>query len=197
MSDDETLSVYAQKARDYAQLTDDQNAHDPLLTDFINAMPTGGSILDLGCGPGTSAAVMARAGLKVTAFDPVPQMVRLARQHEGVEAREAGFDDLSGFDLYDGIWANFSLLHAPRADMPRHLKAIADALKPQGRFHIALKTGEGSKRDRLGRFYTYYNKDELTQLVEAAGMRVFDSAEGTGTGLDGSEAAWVSLAAHG
>lgn len=178
-------------------MTDAQNAADPQLAAFIGALPEGGSVLDLGCGPGASAAVMAAAGLKVIAFDPVPQMVILADQHEGVEAREAGFDDVSGIDLYDGIWANFSLLHAAREDMPRHLASIAEALKPGGRFHIAVKTGEGSRRDGLGRLYTYYTKDELTRLLEDAGMRVVASDEGVGTGLDGTESAWVSLAANG
>lgn len=194
--DDETLAIYAAKADEYAQLTDEDNREDPILTAFIMAIPSGGHVLDLGCGPGTSAAAMARAGLRVTAFDPVPEMVALAASHENVTAQRAGFDDLTGEDLYDGIWANFSLLHASRQDMPHHLARIAKALKPGGRFHIGVKTGTGSKRDRLGRFYTYYTEAELTGLLHAAGLDVFDRAEGSGSGLDGTEAEWICLAAH-
>ncbi|AEI95374.1 class I SAM-dependent DNA methyltransferase [Roseobacter litoralis] len=196
MSDDETLSVYAAKAGDYANLTDDAAAQDPSLIAFIAAMPRRGRVLDLGCGPGGSAAVMAQAGLVVDAFDPVPEMVVLAGRHAGVSAREAGFEDVIQVDHYDGIWANFSLLHAPRDDMPKHLARIATALKPGGRFHIGVKTGTGSKRDTLGRRYTYYTESELVDLLAAAGLTVFDHREGCDTGLDGVDAHWIVLAAH-
>ncbi|ABG30994.1 class I SAM-dependent methyltransferase [Roseobacter denitrificans] len=196
MSDAETLSVYAAKADDYANLTDEAAARDPSLVAFIAAMPKRGRVLDLGCGPGGSAAAMARAGLVVDAFDPVPEMVALAGRHAGVSARKAGFEDVTQVDHYDGIWANFSLLHAPRDDMPKHLARIATALKPGGRFHIGVKTGTGSKRDTLGRRYTYYSESELVDLLAAAGLTVFDRREGCDTGLDGVDAHWIVLAAH-
>ncbi|WP_227270897.1 class I SAM-dependent methyltransferase [Roseobacter weihaiensis] len=196
MSDDETLRVYADRAQAYADMTG-QAAADPSLQGFIEAIPAEGRVLDLGCGPGASAAVMADAGLAVEAFDPVAKMVALASAHDGVEARQAGFEDVSGTDVYDGIWANFSLLHAPRAQMPEHLARIARALKPSGRFHIAVKTGTGSKRDSLGRFYTYYTDAELTGLLETAGLTVTGRRTGSEKGLDGVEAPWISLAAHG
>ncbi|GFE51000.1 methyltransferase [Roseobacter cerasinus] len=197
MSDAETLKVYAAKAQDYASMVTDKAAKNPQLAAFIAALPEGGHVLDLGCGPGNSAAEMARAGLQVTAFDPVPEMVALAGQYPGVRARLAGFDDVTGHDLYDGIWANFSLLHAPRADMPRHLDAIAAALKPGGRFHIGMKTGRGAQRDPIGRLYTYYTDAELTGLLEDVGLTVTERTTGREKGLDGVEADWICLAAHG
>ena len=196
MSDEETLNVYVEKAAEYAELTRDANDRDPLLTAFIADLPAGGRVLDLGCGPGTSAAVMASAGLEAHAWDPVAEMVALAAAQDGVTARQAGFDDLTDVDAFDGIWANFSLLHATRDEMPGYLSGIARALKPGGRFHIALKSGTGSKRDRIGRRYTYYTDAELTRLLEDAGMVVTGRSTGVGKGLDGSEAAWISLAAH-
>ncbi|MCV3271555.1 class I SAM-dependent methyltransferase [Roseobacter sinensis] len=197
MSDPETLKVYAKRAQDYARRFSGDSAQNPHLMDFIAALPKGGHVLDLGCGPGTSAARMAEAALRVTAFDPVPEMVALAAAHPGVEARVAGFDDVTGHDLYDGVWANFSLLHAPRSDMPHHLAAIASALKPGGRFHIGMKTGTGEKRDPIGRLYTYYMDAELTWLLKEVGLTVTDRTTGRGKGLDGVEADWICLAAHG
>lgn len=197
MSDDETLKVYGDKAAEYADMLKDVVAKDPQLAAFIADIPAAGSVLDLGCGPGDFAAEMARAGLVVTAYDPVPEMVEMASAHAGVTARQATFDDLNAENEYDGVWANFSLLHAARADMPRHLTQIASALKPGGRFHIALKSGTGSIRDPLGRFYTYYTDGELTGLLEEAGFTVTDRTTGSGKGLDGQEAPWICLAAHG
>ena len=196
MSDTETLRVYAEKAFDYAALTDDINTADPGLKAFISAMPEGGHVLDLGCGPGAAAAQMAKAGLSVEAFDPVPQMVNLASQRSGVSARQAGFEDVSGSAVYDGIWANFSLLHARRADLPKHVERIVEALKPGGRFHIAVKTGIGEERDSLGRFYTYYTEQELTGLLGNAGLQVIDRREGCDRGLSGKVEPWIALVAH-
>ncbi len=197
MSDMETLKVYAAKAQDYARMVTGEAAKNPQLAAFIAALPKGGHALDLGCGPGNAAAEMAAAGLQVTAVDPVPEMVALADRHPGVSAQVAGFDDVSGTDVYDGVWANFSLLHAPRADLPRHLADIAKTLKPAGRFHIGMKTGTGEKRDPIGRLYTYYTETELTGLLQSVGLTVTDRVTGREKGLDGVEADWICLAAHG
>ncbi|MBR9842067.1 MAG: class I SAM-dependent methyltransferase [Rhodobacteraceae bacterium] len=193
--DRETLSVYDAQAADYAALTESE-ARDKQLDAFIADMPPGGHVLDLGCGPGQSSALMASHGLKVTATDASAEMIALASAQQGVTAYQATFDDITGETLYDGIWANFSLLHAPRDAMPRHLAAIARALKPGGRFHIGVKTGTGSKRDPLGRLYTYYTEPELTALLEDAGLTPFAANRGESKGLDGVIAGWLTLAAR-
>jgi SAM-dependent methyltransferase len=195
MTDRETLAVYDAQAADYAALTTSE-ARDKQLAAFIADMPPGGHVLDLGCGPGQSAAEMARHGLHVTATDASAEMVALAAARPGVTAHQASFDDITEDALYDGIWANFSLLHAPRDAMPRHLAAIARALKPGGRFHIGVKTGTGSRRDALGRLYTYYTQEDLTALLAEAGLTVFASNTGASKGLDGIMAGWVTLAAR-
>ncbi|MCW8843991.1 MAG: class I SAM-dependent methyltransferase [Rhodobacteraceae bacterium] len=195
MSDHETLAVYDAQAADYAALTESE-ARDKQLVAFMADMPPGGHVLDLGCGPGQSAAEMARHGLRVTAIDASAKMVAIASAREGVTAYQATFADIEGVALYDGVWANFSLLHAPREAMPRHLAAIAHALKPGGRFHIGVKTGTGSRRDALGRLYTYYQEDALTALLQDAGLTVFHANRGASKGLDGVMAGWVTLAAR-
>jgi len=194
--DEETARVYAARAADYAAMTA-QTGEDPALAAFIGGIPAGGRVLDLGCGPGIMAAAMARAGLAVDATDAVPQMVALAAAQPGVTAWQATFDEITGDALYDGIWANFSLLHAPRADMPRHLAALRTALKPGGLFHIGMKTGTGETRDTLGRHYTYYTEDALCDLLRAADLAPFSSRTGVDKGLDGVAAPWVTIAAHG
>ncbi len=196
MSDRDTISVYDAQAARYAALTDDDNTGDPQLTRFIQAVPEGGRVLDLGCGPGTSAALMAQAGLQVDATDASAEMVKLASAHPGVSARHASFDALEADGIYDGIWANFSLLHATRTAFPTHLNAIHRALKPGGAFFIAMKLGEGEGPDRLGRYYSYYSEDELKTYLKDAGFTITDQRLGSGTGLDGSVSDFISLAAH-
>jgi len=195
--DPRTIDVYDTQAADYAAKTDRHNVEDPRLRAFIAACPTGGHVLDLGCGPGMSAAEMARAGLRVTALDASAEMVAMAGRHAGVTARQATFDEITGEAVFDGVWANFSLLHAPRGDFPRHLAAVKRALKPGGALMIGMKLGEGEGRDRLGRYYTYYGEEELLRNLRDAGFTVTDRHRGRGEGLDGSVSDWISVAAHG
>jgi SAM-dependent methyltransferase len=139
---------------------------------------------------------MVRAGCVVDALDASAEMIELASSIDGVTARQASFDDISGAALYDGVWANFSLLHAARTDMPKHLAAIHTALKPGGLFHIAVKEGSGEGRDNLGRHYTYYTESGLTALLQTAGFSVGPYRRGRDKGLSGTDDNWISVTAH-
>ena len=189
MSDARTLAAYQARAADYAARFGDRGP-DADLRAFLDAVPPGARVLDLGCGPGRSAAAMAEAGLAVEAWDAAPAMVDLARGR-GVAARLARFDDLEARGAYDGVWANFSLLHAPRAALPGHLRAVARALRPGGRLHLGMKTGRGEGCDALGRFYAYWGACELRALLEAAGLRPLGHREGASEGLAGGLAPFV------
>jgi predicted TPR repeat methyltransferase len=193
--DRRTLALYDARAADYARAvaTPEPSAR---LRAFIAALPAGGRALDLGCGPGAAAAAMAAAGLDVEAIDASAGMVAVARERYGVPARQGTFDEVTG-SAYHGIWANFSLLHAPRAAMPRHLARLRAALAPGGLFHIGLKTGRGERRDALGRLYTYYTDTEIAGLLDAAGLAVIDRETGRDTGFDGEPADWIVLWARG
>ena len=197
MADKETLRVYDAKAADYAKLIESDTKENPYLERFIARLPTGGRVLDLGCGPGLAATRMANAGLQVDAMDGSAEMVAMAAQHDGVTAWQATFDQITGTDIYDGIWANFCLLHASKEAMPHHLAAMVTALKPGGAFHIGMKLGSGSQRDAIGRLYSYYSEPELITLLGAAGLTAGETDHGRTVGLDGTEADWIVVAAHG
>jgi trans-aconitate methyltransferase len=195
MTDIETIRLYNARADDYAQVTA-TDGPDAALAGFIARLAFGAHVLDLGCGPGVSAGHMAAAGLRAEAWDASAGMVALAAQQPGVAAREADFDALTAAAAYEGIWANFSLLHAPREEMPRHLAAIRRALVPGGLFHVAVKEGQGSARDTLGRLYTYYTEAELSELLQTAGLTPGEFTRGEDMGLDGVMARWISVTAH-
>lgn len=184
MADKRTLTTYTQKAGDYAAL-EASDGERRALDAFLACLPPGGAILDLGCGPGLHAARMAAQGFRVSAIDATPAFVEAARER-GVEARLGTFDDLSEISGYDGIWASFSLLHAPKADFPRHLAAIHRALRPGGLLYLGLKLGTGEHRDSLGRFYAYYEEPELNRLLSEAGFSEIRATSGEGAGQAGT-----------
>ncbi len=190
MTDDKTIEVYNQKAASYDDLVS-RDTPDPDLQAFIDALPAGGRVLDLGCGPGNSSAMMRDAGLHPDAMDASAEMVRVARDKYGINATLASFDDLTADSIYDGIWANFSLLHATKSDMPRHLKAIHKALKTGGVFHIGTKLGTDELRDSIGRMYSYYEADELLALLKAAGFTPRTPRFGRDKGLSGEMADFI------
>ncbi|WP_420857247.1 class I SAM-dependent DNA methyltransferase [Marivivens marinus] len=190
MVDRQTLDVYARQAADYARLFSGSEPDADLLA-FMGHLPKGGRVLDLGCGPATASAHMRAAGFDPDPLDASPEMVALANETHAISARVGTFDDVDATDEYDGVWANFSLLHAPRADLPRHLSAIHNALKPAGLFHIGMKTGTGEARDPIGRAYTYVAVDELHNLLRSAGFTAVSTREGTGKGLAGSDDPFV------
>jgi ubiquinone/menaquinone biosynthesis C-methylase UbiE len=169
--DTETIKYYDKYAESYLDKVCNTYPDSDLLS-FINSIKSGGTVLDLGCGPGNSSAMMQSAGLNVQASDCSQKMVDIAKNKFNVDAIKAEFKELSEIDLYDGVWANFSLLHAPRSEMLSNLKKINRSLKKKGYLHIGLKIGNGEKRDTLGRQYTYYQPKELKSLLISAGFTI-------------------------
>lgn len=193
--DAKTLSVYDAKASQYADLTKPDEIH-PTLAAFIALLPSNAQVLDFGCGPGFDAGIIAASGARVDAMDASAKMVEIAQQETGVTAWQANFDDLTAVNKYNAIWASFSLLHAPRADMPRHLSAIHGALTQGGLFNMGLKLGTGEMRDPIGRLYTYYTETELKSLLSIAGFHNFKTDFGRSEGLDGVMADWIAIRCH-
>lgn len=196
MTDRQTLDVYDARASEYATRFQQDEQADTQLRHFLDLLPSGAVLLDLGCGPGRSAAIMAAAGHHVTATDASAAMVALAAERPGVIARQETFDDLSGSAVYDGIWANFSLLHAARTDLPRHLATISRALKPGGILHVGMKTGQNTTRDSLGRRYTYVSDTELTGLLTGVGLTPLAQWTGSDAGLSGEVSPWIVIQAR-
>ena len=65
MTDLETISVYDSKSHEYATMTNSSKPSKHLET-FMREVRKGGTVLDLGCGPGNAAAFMSSNGFKST-----------------------------------------------------------------------------------------------------------------------------------
>ncbi len=193
MADKETLEVYDAKAAEYNSRFSGKGGPDAQLRAFLDRVPPGARLWDLGCGPGRSAGLMAAEGHEVLATDASAEMVAIAQTRPGVTVRREVFDDISGAALFDGIFANFCLLHAEITDISRHLAAIATALKPGGVFHMGMKLGEGMHRDSMGRRYTYVTEAQLEQLFEEVGLVPVERWFGEGAGLSGATDPWIVM----
>ncbi len=193
--DDQTLEVYALRAEDYAarfgKLKPDQD-----LQAFIATLPAGGTVLDYGCGPGNSTRVLLDAGFRVVATDASAEMARVAKDQNNVDVRIEPFEALNDVGTYHGIWANFSLLHLQKSQLPAILELMHRALKPDGTLHMGMKLGTGENRDALGRFYAYYSEDELNDLLQTAGFTPSFTRIGEAPGLSGQVSPFIILRCH-
>lgn len=71
----------------------------------------GDAVLDLGCGTGEDASHLTRLGVRVSAIDASPSMVRIA-QSRGVSAEVGNIEELQALHVvFDGVISNFGALN--------------------------------------------------------------------------------------
>lgn len=172
--DEATLQFYRDQAEAYAGWA---KAPSTRLRGFLTLLPSGGTILELGCGAGNHAAVMLAEGFSLRATDGSPEMAAIASQRLGHPVEAMRFDQLDAQDAYDGVWASACLLHVPRDELAGILKRIHRALKPSGVFYASYKMGEVDGRDSLGRYYSYVSPDWLDATYATAGPWITLSAD--------------------
>jgi len=192
MTDQKTIDVYNGQVDTYLKMVGELEV-DPILLRFINRLRVNDYVLDLGCGPALASAVMRDKGLRVDPVDAAEAMVQLANDKFNIGARQAQFNDIDAIGIYHGVWANFSLLHAQTQDLATILLALHRALKPQGLLHLGMKLGEGSKRDKYGRYYAYYSQAELELYLNEAGFDFVHAELGEALGMAGDMEPWIAL----
>ena len=132
---------------------------------FLAHVPSGGRILDAGCGSGRDSRAMLASGFDVTPMDASIEMVRHASAALGRPALHLRHEDVAFDAAFEGIWSNASLLHVPQADLPAVLGNYRDALVPGGVIFASFKHGSGEfHRDE--RIFSNQTEDSFRQLIE-------------------------------
>jgi len=134
---------------------------------FLKYLPKKANILDAGCGVGRDTKYFLSKGHAVSAFDASQKMVKLACRETGVGVIHSTFQELNFENMFDGVWAQASLLHIPY-DMTREIyQKIHLSLKQNGIFYASYKYGnsymETPERD-------FYNMNENKILPYFAGL---------------------------
>jgi len=133
------------------------------------------AILDLGCGPGRDLETFRALGHEAIGLDGAPRFVEMARAHSGCEVWQ---QDFLALDLpparFDGVFANASLFHVPRRDLPRVLRELHATLRPRGVLFASNPRGrdvEGWQGERYG---VWHGLSAWTDVVSAAGFTLLD-----------------------
>lgn len=175
-----TLRAYKKQGKKYIKGI--ENLVIAQLYDFLKLLPSGGRILDVGCAGGRDCKEFVENGFEVVGIDVVEEFLEEAKKN----VPNAKFFNMDLLKLnfpagyFDGIWSAAVLLHIQRKDIQKVLQSYYEILKPGGKLFIGLKLGEGQEfvTDKLSeekRFFVYYKKDEIVELLEKHKFKILQS----------------------
>jgi len=131
---------------------------------FLELLPEGGSILDLGCGSGRDSAYFVSCGYDVTAMDASEEMCNLASVHIGQDVLNLKFSEMDFKEVFDGVWACASLLHVPSDEIDDIMSKVCKSLKPDGILYMSFRYGD-FEGVRDGRYFTDFRTKALKELI--------------------------------
>lgn len=174
----ETIAVYDKLGAKYA----DQIAHVrlPQLKEFIDMLPGGARVLDVGCAAGRDSAILRDVGFKVVGIDLSESFLELAQERvPGVEFQRMDARELDlEHDTFDGIWVHAMLLNLDRSEIPGIFRGFWKTIKSGGICLVGVKEGEGEKFigealvDNMKRREIYFGKLEMENLLRDAGFEI-------------------------
>ena len=104
-------------------------------------------------------------------LDGAASFVEMARADSGCEVWHQDFLALElPAARFDGIFANASLFHVPRAELPRVLRELHATLKPGGVLFCSNPRGDNEEGWNGGRYGVWHDLDAWRALVTAAGF---------------------------
>jgi SAM-dependent methyltransferase len=168
-----TIKYYNKNAKQFTEGTVDVDFSE-IQERFLELLPKGGLILDLGCGAGRDTKYFLKRGYLVEALDGSEELCAVAKKNTGIDVKCMYFQDLNESEKYDGVWACASLLHLLHEEILPVLKKVENALKPNGIFYISFKYGE-FEGERNGRYFTDMTEARMAKLLEGVeGFTVLD-----------------------
>jgi SAM-dependent methyltransferase len=167
-----TLAHYDGRAEDFRDGTRDHDVTQNIeaLLRNIEAQPPF-AILDFGCGPGRDLKAFTALGHVAVGLDGSARFVEMARADSGCEVWQ---QDFLALELpparFDGVFANASLFHVPRAEAPRVLRQLHATLKPGGVLFCSNPRGSNEEGWNRGRYGAYHDLEAWRRLVTDAGF---------------------------
>ena len=167
-----TLEHYDARAAEFWEGTRDHDVRqniEALLRHIAGTPPL--RILDFGCGPGRDLAAFRALGHDPIGLEGSPRLAAMAREHSGCEVWEQDFLALRlPAGRFDGIFANASLFHVPRQELPRVLRELNAALKPAGVLFASNPRGNNEEGWNRGRYGAYHDLEAWRGFMGAAGF---------------------------
>ena len=167
-----TLAHYDGRAEDFRDGTRDHDVTQNIaaLLRHIRGQPPF-TILDFGCGPGRDLKAFTALGHVAVGLDGAARFVEMARRDSGCEVWHQDFLALDlPAERFDGVFANASLFHVPRAEVPRVLRELHATLKPGGVLFCSNPRGANEEGWNRGRYGAYHDLESWRALATGAGF---------------------------
>ena len=191
----QTTATYDAIGTTYAARWQKQGALLNHIDRFLEWVPAGGVVVDVGCGPGLDTAVFRRRGFQAAGVDLSWGMMQAGRRQVGVLPFAQA--DMRALPLraaaVDGLWASASLLHLPHEEAGGVLHSFARFLKPGGVLYVSVKKGRDAgwvPNPYFGdspRFFAFWQPEELDALLTQAAFRIE-----SGWQEDGERDTWLN-----
>jgi SAM-dependent methyltransferase len=192
----DTIAYYDHNATGFTAQTAELEMS-PLYERFLRHVPTGGRILDAGCGVGRDVRAFAELGFEVVGFDASAEMVKLARERADgrAEIRQMRFEDVVWRGEFDGIWASASLLHISRAEFPGVFGRLLNAMRPSGSLYMSFKLGKGERLER-GRLFVDYTEEILRETLRKLPAEVIEAWTSADLRPGRADESWLNIIAR-
>ncbi|HUQ29276.1 MAG TPA: class I SAM-dependent methyltransferase [Usitatibacter sp.] len=167
-----TLAHYDERAAEFWAGTRDHDVRqniEALLRHMRGSPPW--RILDFGCGPGRDLAAFRALGHEPVGLEGSHAFAQMAREHSGCEVWEQDFLALRlPAEQFDGLFANASLFHVPRQELPRVLRELHACLKPEGVLFASNPRGNNEEGWNRGRYGAYHDLASWRVFLQAGGF---------------------------
>jgi len=168
----ETIEYYDKNAKEYFDKSVSVDMNE-LYSRFLEYVPIGGSILDIGCGSGRDLKYFKDQGYHVEGLEPSVELNRLASVHSGCLIHLDTVQHFIPAKQYDAIWACASLLHLTTNELVSFFSRIGIYVKSGGIIFISMKSGIESGKDELGRYFENFDDETLQSILGAnAGLSI-------------------------
>jgi SAM-dependent methyltransferase len=148
---DTDASGYAEKVRGLLGGKPYLRASLALFAELIHGAG-GGSVADVGCGPGYVTRYLHDAGVDVFGIDLSPEMIAIARRdYPDLRFEVATMTDLDlADDSVAGIVAFWSVIHVPDEAIPGVFQQFRRVLRPPGLLLVGFHVGDETRHTSVG-----------------------------------------------
>lgn len=174
------VSTYEKIAGIYTKQYFNDLTDTPYIDKFLEKLPKGASILDVGSGPGQFTKYMMDKGYVVAGVDFSEEMLASAKKmvpegnFQQADMRNLNFQDAE----FDGLLVAYSLIHIPSEGILKTLQGFYRLLKPGGYIEIIAQKGEADKvidepfmpTEKM--FFNFFTKERLAKFLQEAGFEI-------------------------
>lgn len=195
-----TVEVYKKNANIYLETSIKHDAIDPdkaihkreklqkLIKENMEQLPKGAKVFEIGSGDGTNAKYIEKLGYEITASDIAEAFIN---EIKAKNIRTIKFNVLENefIEKYFAIFCWRVFVHFTKEDAIKALQKVYDTLENEGLFIFNAINREVKDIDEewvdfpneyhmgVERYYKYFNKEELDEIITKIGYKISDFHE--------------------